>query len=306
MGSVAAAAWVALRYRGRGSRARGRLDRFVTTPTYSEDVAVPRSRDRRRGRRPAQSTRRNPFTQFLEGEIARARVDLTPSEILIAGAAIGITLVLLILALGGSLGFGIVMAMLGAAAPLFWLRRRHGKMLSEFAAQLPPMIDSIIASVRAGNDLTTALARVAHEAPEPMRSALGQSVREIEFGMGVEEALTQLAERTKNEDLELVVSAIAIEQAVGGNLPKVLELLATTTRQRVTLRQEVRSLTAQQRYSAYMLSLFPLVAFLGLLLISPDYLSPMLDGGGRIALIVAGLMVLFGFTIMRRIGDVEL
>ena len=237
----------------------------------------------------------------------RAQIALTLSEVLATCVALAAVGTLFGLLLSDSLPTALLAGAATGSLPLLYLRRRAAQVLRLFEQQLPASVDLLVAAVRAGHSLARALARVAAEAPEPTRGAVSRIVREIDFGVSAEEALARLAGRYPSPDMDLIVAAVVVQQRVGGSLPKVLELIAETTRQRVRLRDEVRSLTAQQRYSAYMLTLFPVVAFLALLLISPDYLTPLLEPGtGRMVQLGSAGLVVVAFLIMRRIGDVDL
>lgn len=289
-----------------GQGARGRVDRFVLGGSLPDPILVTRE-SRRSATAIGAREHRNPLLRRIDRAAARAQVHLTAGEVIGACAILATLGATVTLLLSGALAVALVVGAAFSAAPFLYLRRRQTGLLRRFDAQLPATLDILVAAVRAGQSFPTALERVAVEAPEPTRSAFARMVREIGFGLSIEEALARLAERYPSEDLDLIIAAVVVQQRVGGNLPAVLELIAETTRERVRLRGEMRALTAQQRYSAYMLTLFPIVAAVGLFLLNPDYLSPLLEPGlGRIALGVAIALIVVGFLAMRWIGDTDL
>ena len=99
---------------------------------------------------------------------------------------------------------------------------------------------------------------------------------------------------------------VVIGQSRGGSLAKVLDSISDTIRERVRIEGDIRGLTAQQRYSAYILSLLPVSAAVALLLFSPDYVAPLFAPGPlRLLLIAAGVMVFVGFLIMQRMAKID-
>jgi tight adherence protein B len=176
---------------------------------------------------------------------------------------------------------------------------------ARFRAQLPDTIAMLASSVRAGHGLPQALEQVATDSPDPTRTALQQAVREIGLGASQEEALARLSARFPSEDLDLVTSAMDVQHQVGGSLSKVLDDIAATMRERVRIDGDIRALTAQQRYSAYVLALLPVFVAIGLFAVSRDYAELLLRGVLRYAVAAAALMVVIGFFLMRKIATVD-
>ena len=83
-------------------------------------------------------------------------------------------------------------------------------------------------------------------------------IREVNLGLPFEEALENLVRRVRSDDLELMVTAISIQYPVGGNLAEILDSIAYTIRERVRIKGEIRTLTAQQRMSGYVVAFLPI------------------------------------------------
>jgi tight adherence protein B len=96
-----------------------------------------------------------------------------------------------------------------------------------------------------------------------------------------------------------------VQQQVGGSLSRVLDEIVTTLRERVRIEGDIKALTAQQRYSAYVLALLPVFVAIGLFAVSGDYAQHLLEGALRFAVAAAGLMVVAGFLIMQKIATVD-
>jgi tight adherence protein B len=238
--------------------------------------------------------------------ITRAQVDVTVGEVIAAIAVLGALSFVVAVAWSGVLIYGLLAMPLAATLPILWLAWQHRRLKARFERQLVDTVAVLSSSVRAGHSLLQALEHVASEAPEPTKNIFGVVVREIGLGAAQEDALERLADRFRCDDLELIVSAVNVHSHVGGSLAKVLDAIADTIRERTRVAGDIRGLTAQQRYSAYVLSILPVVAAVGLFTLSPDYASVLLAPGPlRIALIGAGVLVVVGFLTMRKLASVD-
>jgi tight adherence protein B len=160
--------------------------------------------------------------------------------------------------------------------------------------------------VRTGHSLLQSFEQIARQPPEPMQSAFAQVVREIGLGASQEEALDRLAARFPSEDMDLIVTSIKVHQQTGGSLSRILAIIQHTIQERVRIEGDIRALTSQQRYSAYVLCALPVLVSLVLFLVGGDYMSAMFTTPSlQIALVVAAIMVVVGFFIMRRIAEID-
>ena len=259
------------------------------------------------------------FGASLARDLARADLKLKVSEYLFiwVGAVVGIP-VFMYLA-----GFALpalqnpilllVGAIVGFFLPRWYVHRRQGKRINQFNKQLPDTITLIANALRAGSSFLQAIELVVREARPPISTEFARVIREVNLGLPFEQALENLVRRVRSEDLELMVTAIAIQYTVGGNLAEILDSIAYTIRERVRIKGEIRTLTAQQRMSGYVVAFLP-IALVGFLsIIAPSFMQPMLDPAvnflgipvGMILIGIGGLMMLVGFLIIRRIVDIE-
>ena len=108
--------------------------------------------------------------------------------------------------------------------------RRIGGRLSAFNKQLADTITLLSNSLRAGSSFLQSIELVSRETPDPMGEEMGRVVREVNLGLGMEEALSNLVRRIRSDDLDLMVTAIGVQQQVGGNLAEILDTIAFTIR----------------------------------------------------------------------------
>lgn len=246
------------------------------------------------------------MAEGIRRSLARADVLLTVSEwILVKIAATLLPMAVVLFVTRSPLAVPVV-AMIGFYLPTLWLRGRERKRQHLFAEQLPELLNTVIGSLRSGFSLPQSLGNVAKEAPAPMGTEMRRVMQEVQLGLGVGEALSNLSKRMVSEDLELLVAVLRIHARIGGNLTTVLENINNTIRERSRLQREIRVITSQQRYASYVLGLLPVILGLILLTINPEYIMKLFEPG--LLLIIPAAAVVFnvaGFLVIQKIVDIK-
>ena len=152
----------------------------------------------------------------------------------------------------------LVGALIGFILPRFWLGRRKSGRLNAFNKQLPDTITLIANALRAGSSFLQAMELVVRESRPPISAEFGRVIREVNLGLPFEHALENMVRRVQSDDLELMATAISIQHQVGGNLAEILDSIAYTIRERIRIKGEIRTLTAQQRLSGYVVAVLPI------------------------------------------------
>lgn len=197
--------------------------------------------------------------------------------------------------------WAIVLAPLGAAlVPLAWLKLLRRRRINKFTEQFSEALDIIVRSLRAGHPVPAAIRLAAREMADPVGTEFGMAEDEMTFGLDIETAMRNMAERVGQEDLPLFVASIAVQNASGGNLTEILESLSTVMRLRAKMRRKVRALSAEGRMSAIILSSVPIAIFAIVNVMSPDFYGkhwhdPVMQYG----LAGAGIWMLMGNLWMR-------
>jgi tight adherence protein B len=232
--------------------------------------------------------------------------------ILQSGLKIGVVKFAIYLIVLALFAFGLVMATranlleaFGAAAfcctllPLLLLKIKRGRRQKQFGAQFPDALDIIVRSLRAGHPVPIAITMVAREMADPVGSEFGTVADEITYGADLETAMRNLYFRIGQDDLPLFVTAVAIQSSTGGNLGEILENLSAVIRQRFKMRRKIKALASEGRASAMILSSLPIVMFLVIQVITPEfYASVWHEDLTKIGLGAAGTWMLIGNFIM--------
>jgi tight adherence protein B len=259
------------------------------------------------------------FGANLAREIARADLKLKVSEYLgiWAGTTIGVPFVMLFLSIGVSALRNPIVLLVGGIVgfflPRLWLGRRKGGRLNSFNKQLPDTITLIANALRAGSSFLQAIELVVRESRPPISTEFGRVIREVNLGLPFEQALENMVRRVKSDDLELMATAISIQHTVGGNLAEILDSIAYTIRERVRIKGEIRTLTAQQRLSGYVVGFLPIGLAGFIYLAAPTFFNPMFMKppevlglpAGVIIMFAGGFMMFLGFMFIRKIVDIE-
>jgi tight adherence protein B len=166
-------------------------------------------------------------------------------------------------------------AAVAAAAPLFSLRRRRTRRLRKLEQQLPDALDLMGRALRAGHAFGAGLQMIGEEMAEPIASEFRFVHDEVNFGVSLEQALTNLCVRVPVTDLRYFVVAVLIQRDSGGNLTEVLGNLSRLIRQRLKLLCHVRVLSAEGRMSAWLLTLLPFAIGALMTVFNPDFMAPL-------------------------------
>ena len=243
----------------------------------------------------------------LEHRMLRAGLPLRSGEFLaLCGAAAVLTGFLFLLIGGGTLLPGAFGGLIGFFFPFLLVRIKTRRRMRAFNSQLGDALILIANSLRTGYSFMQALDMVAQEMRPPISTEFGRAVKEMNLGVPVENALGNLAKRIDSEDLDLVLTSVLIQRQVGGNLSEVLDNIARTIRERVRIRGEIRTMTAQGRISGIIISLLPIALGLVIYTMNPGYVRVLfVHPIGQLMLGVAVVGQIIGVFVIRRIVDIE-
>jgi tight adherence protein B len=272
--------------------------------------------------RPAKTKRRRQGRVFMRGLVAateqafanvkqfravqrlltRADLPLLASELLYicVGSGLAVALVTFLAGIPSVLVVPFMLA--GGAAPLMWVASKARRRMKAFDNQLPDLLITIAASLKAGHSFRHAIQAVVDEGAEPTARELRRVLTETRLGRPMDEALGEMGERIGSKNLSFVLNAVTIQRQIGGSLAALFDVVAETVRQRQQFARKIRSLTATGRMSAYVLAGLPFLVSALISLISPSYMSPLWHSStGHMLVGMALVMLAVGSVVLKKI-----
>lgn len=206
----------------------------------------------------------------------------------------------------GNLLTALMVGAIVAAAPILKINIERAKRLNRFEEQLPEAVEVMVRALKAGHPFTDTLRLVAEEMDQPIAKEFGMVHTDVNHGLDMKSAFMNLLERVPNMTLMGLVTAVVVQKETGGNLAETLQNISKIIRGRFRFQRRVRSLTAEGRMSAWVLSMIPFVLFIGLMITTPDYLPILIEEPlGRKIVAVSFTLLLIGIFWLRKIIRVD-
>jgi len=201
---------------------------------------------------------------------------------------------------------GLIFAAILGILPIGFVRWQQKRKTRAFEKAMPDAMDLLARSLRAGHTLGTTMELVSQEIPPPLGTEFRVTYEEQRLGLSLTQALRRMGDRVASQDLRYFVTAVLIQSETGGNLAEVLENIGAIIRDRLKLKGKVRALTAEGRFSAMILGLLPLLTFLVLLVMNPNYVTMLLtDPLGRKFLAVGVISIFMGALVMKKMVTIK-
>lgn len=254
--------------------------------------------------------------QNLQRTVMASALPITVGQTLLF-MAVGFVLLLavlclLIVSLGYSLQSGILLlatalsfcaAFLLPVMVLSTIAQRRRKRVEQ---QFPVSLDVFVRSLRAGHPVASAIELLTNEMEDPIGSEYGLVADEVSYGAELTEALSGMADRWDLDDIRMFVVSLSVQSETGGNLAETLENLSDVIRARASLYMKVRALSSEGRMTGWMLTILPIVTFLGLFAVNPAfYLDVAEDRAFIIGFVLLALMYLLGFLMIRKMVNIK-
>lgn len=237
-------------------------------------------------------------------QLQRADLKLRPSEFFMIQIGSGV-----IVGLIGFWRWGLLFSLLfflGYLIPGFYVKYRIGQRLRKFNAQLGDTLTLLSNALKAGYSFAQAIDTVAKNATAPIGDEFSRAVREMNLGGSPDEALSNITKRIASPDFDLVTTAYSIHRTVGGNLAEILDNIAYTIRERIRIKGEIQTLTAQARASGTIITALPILLATFMFFVTPTYFQPMFRNIiGWILIGIGCFMIFLGNMIIRRIVAIE-
>lgn len=242
----------------------------------------------------------------LEKELTKADIPLKGEEFILLTLLTSVLPAFAGWLLSGNIGLAIVLSILGLITPKLMVNYFITKRIKQINAQIGDCLTIIANSLRAGYSFIQSMEMVGKEMPDPIAKEFARTFREINLGTPTEEALLNMSSRVGSDDLDLVVTAVLIQRQIGGNLAEIMDNISHTIRERIRIKGEIKTLTAQGRISGLIIALMPPILIAILLVINPAYMTQLFKDPKGLIMIGAGVVSeIFGIMMIKRIIDIE-
>ena len=239
--------------------------------------------------------------------LERANVDMTPGLFSLCSlGACGVTFFLANM-LGQPAAVCIIFAIIALFCPYIYLQFIIWKRLRKFLEQFPDGLDMIAQSLQAGLGLTQAMLFVAKETPDPMGTEFSVFIEEVNLGLPLADALKKFEQRMNLPEVRLFNTALMVQREVGGSLAELLNKLSTIIRDRFRIERLIKSLTAQNRVSAWTVCSVPPLLAVFMFMREPEMMNNMMQNPiGRSMLAAALVLEVVGILVFRKIIKIHI
>jgi len=243
----------------------------------------------------------------LQTYIVQANLKYRAADVFGVSVAIAVIFFLLLTLAGMEMLILRLMVSLGVAAlPIAYVMRMRTRRLKKFEEQLPDAIDLFTRTMRAGHNIHSGLETMANETMDPVKMEFRKVMEELALGAPLEPTLHNLGDRIPIIDLKFFVTGLILQRQTGANMVEVLENLATLVRERLNMAAKLKAHTAQQRFSAGLLCMMPVVVALGFWILKPEYMRLLwTDPVGSKFLTYAIISECVGILVIRKIANIR-
>jgi tight adherence protein B len=190
--------------------------------------------------------------------------------------------------------------------PFLYIYFKKKRRMEKFQRQLPDALDLVARALKAGHAFTGGLRMVAEELGDPIGTEFEKTLNEINFGVGIAEALKNIPNRVDCPDLKFFITSVIIQRETGGNLAEILTKITYLIRERFKLQNRVQVLAAEGKLSAIILIAIPFVIALALSVLNPGYIKTLfIDPIGKILVAFALIMMIIGIFVMKRMIQIK-
>ena len=248
------------------------------------------------------------FEKFGNFELLFEQADtsLTVPKLAVASLVLGLAGCAVAMAMKSPLAIVPLAAMAAGSLPMIWLVFRRKSRLKAFSTQLPDALEMMARALRAGQSLAFGFNAVASEMPAPVGKEFSRVFEEQNLGVALDDSLRAMCERVPNLDLRFFVTAVILQRQTGGDLSEILDKIGELIRDRFRIMGQVQALTGEGRLSGVVLMALPLVLFLGVYHMNPDYVSQLFtDPAGKKMLAVSIVMQILGAVVINKIVDIK-
>jgi tight adherence protein B len=250
--------------------------------------------------------RRLDISRAVDLLLERANIDFSVSVFLLFSVFSGVIVFFVISLFGQPALVGLIGGIIACLIPYLYVRYLGVKRLRRFLEQMPDSLDMISQGLQAGLGLTQALVYTAKEMPDPIGTEFSVFMEEINLGLPLPEAMGNLQEKIPLQEVSLLSTALLVQREIGGSLADLLRKLGDVIRERFRLERQLKTLTAQNRISAWVVCSMPPALTAFMFWMGPELMNQMMsDPMGRMMMIGAVIFEIIGIFVFRKLIQIR-
>jgi len=244
--------------------------------------------------------------QRIDVLLERANLDFTVSLFMLLSVCCGAIVYLVLTLLNQVLFIALLGGLMALCFPYFYAMYLARKRLRKFLEQLPEGLDMMAQGLQAGMGLTQSLTYMCKEMPDPLGTEFSVFMEEMNLGLPIADALMTLQRRIPFQEMRLLSTALMVNREVGGSLAELLNRLSDIIRERFRIERQIKTLTAQNRLSAWVVSSLPPLLAVFMFFAGPDVFGQMLaEPLGQMMLISALVLEIIGIFAFRKLIRID-
>lgn len=214
-----------------------------------------------------------------------------------------------------SVGMSIILGLFGLIYPKTILEKLIRKKKETMSIHFKDALQSIMASLRAGLSINTALINVSDDLEKMLVGKQKDRMMVLEFakikkdlamGVPLDETIKNFSVRMQNEDIDDFANSIITVKQKGGNMVEVMQNVTDIITDKIQIKGDIEVLTSAKRMEAKIISFMPVGIVMILSIISPHYLQPLYESiGGKVIIIFSFLMLAANYFIGKKIVDIQ-
>jgi tight adherence protein B len=291
------------------ARIRKRLGTLVAHPTASQKELRALLKDSSYSEIPwLQNTlTRMDFVRRAAVLLERANFDVSPAVFILLSVCFGIAVMVLMAIFGWDFFFSLLCGFVATAIPYGYASFLSRRRMRRFLEQLPNALDLISQGLKAGMGLTQAMLFVAKEMADPMGTEFSVFMEEMKLGLPLSDALKGLQNRMPIPEVRLLGTAMLVQKEIGGSLAELLTKLADVVRDRFRIERQIKTLTAQNRLSVWVMASLPPAIAVFVSVVDPKSMNAAWHNPvGRAMLLIACGIEIVGILAFRKLMRVHI
>ena len=269
----------------------------------NESKTTKSKRDRKRKKSDAGEK----FGIVIYKELQSADIKMRPEEFLLIWILLIFVPGSLFALFTNNLVVSLILIIVGLAGPVVYIKMKQRKRVKEFEEQLSDALMICVSCLHSGLSFTQAMETIAADMDAPISTEFALTIKEMNMGYSMDEALENLGTRMKSKYVDLMVSAVLVQRQTGGNLSRILENISDTIKEKMKLKKQLKTATASGRTSGMIVGMMPIILAVLFIAVNRDIYGILISEtrGYIILAVVAGLEAM-AFISIKKITNVKM